>query len=500
MKASWSTTHGRPGLRPSLSLLVATVVLAQSCGGNHRTSGGKDAPAARANGPHIALLVVDTLRRDHLGVYGYERPTSPGIDRWARGALVFDAAYTPVAFTAPAVMSLLTGLYPERHRVRMVFQRLPTASVTLPQYLKQAGYHTAAIVSNMVLTDEATGLGSRFDYFDDYVDQPVRWSGTRERPAFERTAERTTDAALAWLGKAKTLGKPLFVWVHYMDPHGPYTPPDRPFTHRRSVPIDPKRVPAYNRAPGVTDGGDFLDRYDGEIAYTDRAVTRFLEAWERAVGPGQSVVVLTADHGETLMEPGREQWFTHGFNVWQEQARVPLMLAGAGVSAGRRAEPASLLDVVPTLLQAAGRRAPAGLDGLSLLAAGDPERELLIQGMGSTRGRQFRALIKGGRKWVLYSEGGVEQAVARRIFDLASDPGEQRPASWDGSTEDGAPRILLTALKNDPDPSGLPAKEGLLVGRRLTAAKSHPEQGLPVVSRDVDPETLERLRALGYVQ
>jgi arylsulfatase A-like enzyme len=489
--------RGGRGLRGVASLLLGAASL--SCGRDSQGE-GPVAPPTRAAPPSIALLVVDTLRRDHLGAYGYERATTPGIDRWSTRGLVFDSAYTPVPFTAPAVMSLLTGLYPEHHRVRMVFQRIPPQSLTLPQYLKQAGYHTAAVVSNMVLTDEATGLGGRFDYFDDYVDEPVRWSGTRERPAFERTAERTTDAALAWLGKAKALGRPLFIWVHYMDPHGPYTPPAQPFRHDKPVPMDPKRVPLYNRTPGVTDGAEVVDRYDGEIAHTDRAVARFIEAWERAVAPGRSVVVLTADHGETLMEPGREQWFTHGFNVWQEQARVPLVLAGDGIPPGRRTEPVSLLDVVPTLLEVAGRRGAPGLDGRSLLGAPDAGRELLIEGMGRTRGNQFRALVKGSQKWVLYSEGGVEHPASRRLFDLEKDPQEQRPAPWPGPAATAGPPTLLAAFRNDPDPSGLPAKDSLLVGRRLTDAKAQPDEGLPVVSPDVDPETLERLRALGYVQ
>jgi arylsulfatase A-like enzyme len=480
-----------------VALVLGISVL--SCGrGPER--GAAAAHAARPAPPSIALVVVDTLRRDHVSAYGYGRATTPGIDRWFGRGLVFDSAYTPVPFTAPAVMSLLTGLYPEHHRVRMVFQRLPPDRLTLPQYLKRAGYHTAAVVSNMVLTDEATGLGGRFDYFDDYVEEAVRWSGARERPSFERTAEATTDAALTWLGKAKGLGRPLFVWVHYMDPHGPYTPPTQPFRHDKPVPIDPKRVPVYNRPPGLTDGAELVDRYDGEIAHTDHAVARFLEAWEREVGREHSVVVLTADHGETLMEPGREQWFTHGFNVWQEQALVPLLLAGAGVPPGRRAEPVSLLDVVPTLLGIAGLPAARGLDGRPLLAAGDPGRDLLIEGMGRTRGMQFRSLVKGAQKWVIYSEGGLEQPAARRVFDLERDPQEHRPGPWPGPDAGGPPTTLLAALRNDPDPSGVPAKESILVGRRLETAKARPDGGLPVVSQDVDAETLERLRALGYVQ
>ena len=119
--------------------------------------------------------------------------------------------------------------------------------------------------------------------------------------------------------------------------------------------------------------------------------------------------------------------------------------------------------------------------------------------MGRKRGKQFRALVKGTQKWVLYSEDGVEQPAARRLFDLERDPEEQRPAAWPGPATAGPPS-LLAAFRNDPDPSGLPAKASILAGRVLSAAKSPPDGGLPVVSPDVDPETLERLRALGYVQ
>jgi arylsulfatase A-like enzyme len=250
----------------------------------------------------------------------------------------------------------------------------------------------------------------------------------------------------------------------------------------------------------VTDAAEFVDRYDGEIAHTDRAVARLLEAWQREVGLERSVVAFTADHGETLMEPGRELSFTHGFGVWEEQARVPLMLLGKGIPAGRRAQPVSLLDVVPTLLATAGLPAAPGLDGRSLLADPPAGRELLIEGMGRSRGKQFRALLKGARKWVIYSEQRNEQVQARRLYDLAHDPQEQHPSSWPAQDSEDTLPALFTALRGDPDPSGLPAKEGVVLGHRLDAAKVRPSEGLPVVAKDVDPETLERLRALGYVQ
>jgi arylsulfatase A-like enzyme len=455
------------------------------------------APAPKAR-PDILLVVVDTLRADRLGLLGARRPTTPALDARLRDGLVFEHATTPVPFTSPAVMSLLTGRYPQHHRVRLIFQRLAPEVPTLPEALAALGYRTAAVVSNMVITDEATGLGSRFGYYDDYVDEPVRWAGTSERPDFERDAARTTDAALAWLERAALRPGPRFFYLHYMDPHAPYTPPANgaaDFRHPRPAPVDLKRLATASRLAGVTDGLEYVDRYDEEVAFADREIGRFLDAYDRALGLDKAVVVFTADHGETLLEPGRQRLFAHGFGVWEEQVRVPLVLRAPGVAAGRRADPVSLLDVLPTLLELAGGPPLAGTDGRSLLAAPEPSRELLFEGSGERRGDQIRAVERAGHKWVITTQGGRELPGGRLYFDLGADALEASPLAWAG---DSAPASLLQFFSADPDPSGLPAREAILLGRRLSTAKIRPE-GLPVVGSGADEEARKKLEALGYL-
>lgn len=191
--------------------------------------------------PDILLISVDTLRPDHLSLYGYARPTSPAIDRFFGEAEIYEAAYSAEANTSPSVVSMLTGLYPARHRLRLFYQRISPDVHVLSDYLSAAGYQTAAVVSNVVLTAEAIGLSTRFDHYDDFVDE-------REQrlDVFERRASRTSDAAIAWLDEARDPDRPHLLWVHYIDPHGPYAAPDASgaprFSSDERRPLDTKRI------------------------------------------------------------------------------------------------------------------------------------------------------------------------------------------------------------------------------------------------------------------
>jgi len=195
------------------------------------------------------LITVDTLRADHLGMYGYSRDTSPNIDRWFADSRVYQRAYATEAATAPSVASILTGRLPQHHRVRLFYQLLGREIPALPDILAGAGYQTAAVVSNLVLTDEAMGMASRFDSYDDFVDEPEP-----SREVWERNARRTSDAAIGWLDDQRDPARPSFLWVHYMDPHGPYqAPEDRStnFEHDRPLPFVTRRSegPATTRRP-----------------------------------------------------------------------------------------------------------------------------------------------------------------------------------------------------------------------------------------------------------
>ena len=298
--------------------LLAWVGLA-ACGGG---------PAGRPG--DILLITIDTLRADHVGLYGYERDTTPNLDRWFESAAIFERAYSTEASTSPSITSILTGKLPQEHGVRLFFQLLPAGLELVTDRLPDA-YQTAAIVSNMVLTDEAIGLGSHFDHYDDRVDQRES-----KRRIFERNARGTTDAALAWLAAERDPRRPMFLWVHYVDPHGPYRPPedwDVRFTHEGSHPIGDQYIPPYGRIEGVDDALAYVDLYDAEIAYTDFHVDRLLEGYARNHDVESALIVLTSDHGESMME--HERWFAHTYHVYEEIACVPLMVRGPGVEPGR---------------------------------------------------------------------------------------------------------------------------------------------------------------------
>jgi arylsulfatase len=396
----------------------------------------------------ILLITIDTLRADHLGLYGYGRATSPEIDRiFARGA-IFEHAYATSAYTSASVASLLTGRLPQDHGVRLFDQIFPGDLVLLSGLL--SGYQTAAFVSTRILSNDATGMAKRFEYFDDHIERRED-VGLRERPAGP-----TTDAVLAWLRTSRDPTRPLFLWVHYKDPHAPYRPPDgesRGFHHQAPSHLDPARVPLQARIEGVEDPIEYIDRYDEEIAYTDAQVGRLLDGYAALRPLDDALLIFTADHGETLVE--RRLWFSHAYHVFEEIVRVPLLLRGPGVVGGRHAGLSSGIDIAPTILRFAGKSAGEGFDGMDLRAPQriPSQRTIFVESAPAATGHQWRAALRGDHKWVLKVRAdGVRE---RRFYDLAADPAERRPAAW--VDDDATAHTLLRLVESDPDPAGRPA-------------------------------------------
>ena len=432
----------------------------------------------------ILLITVDTLRPDHLGLYGYERDTSPEIDRWFAGAAIFERAYTTNAHTPPSVVSILTGQLPQEHGVRLFYQLLPDGVLLIPDRLPD-GYQTAGFVSNVTLTEEALGIASHFDHFDDRVDEKEPY-----RRIYERGARRTTNAALLWLAEQRDPERALFLWVHYIDPHGPYLPPADAvgsFRHEGQVPVENERILDYQREKGVEDALDYVDRYDEEIAYADAQIGRLLDGYAQRHDPEAALIIFSADHGESMIE--HERWFTHGYQVYEEIIRVPLMIRGPGVEGGRRQGLVSLIDLMPTILEFAGASAP-GLAGRPLQRGADHDpRDRTVFAEGGGGHTLLRAAIQGERKWVTRVGAGKRWPTQHEFFDLASDPGETAPRRWDPDESAEGGRELLGLIERDPDPGGRP--ESLRKGVKITAPKVAPR---------ADQEAIERLRALGYVE
>jgi len=451
---------------------AALLALLLACGGTPKRPGD------------ILLITVDTLRPDHLGLYGYERATSPTIDRWFVDAAIFEGAYTTNAHTPPSVVSILTGQLPQEHGVRLFYQLLPRGVLLIPDRLPDS-YRTAAFVSNVVLTEEALGIASHFDHFDDRVDEKEP-----HRRVYERNARRTTNAVLLWLAEHRDPECPLFLWVHYNDPHGPYRPPSDAvvsFQHEGRVPVRNKRILRYQREKGVADALDYVDRYDEEIAYVDAQIGRLLDGYAQRHDPAAALMIFTADHGESMIE--HERWFTHGYQVYEEIIRIPLVIRGPGVGRGRRQGVVSTIDLMPTILQFAGASAP-GLEGRPLLRGLEQESsDRIVFAEGGPDLTLLRAAIQGDRKWVTRVRVGKREPTQHEFFDLANDPGEKAPQEWAPAEPAEGALELLGLIERDPAPGGRP--ESLRKGVQLTAPKVAPR---------ADQEVIERLRALGYVE
>ena len=292
--------------------------------------------AERAN---VLLVSIDTLRADRTG-----GPLTPALNALASRGARFVNARSPVPLTLPAHASLMTGLLPPHHGVRMNgVHRLSPDVPTLATALHQAGYQTGAVIGAYVL-DRRFGLAQGFDSYDAEIPRREEIAGELEA---ERRGEIVADRAIAWLNSSRE-GAPFFLWVHLYDPHAPYEPPQ----------------PWLGRAGGQP--------YDGEVAYADAQLGRVLDAIGARGLADRTLVVVAGDHGESLGDHGEP---THGLLVYDPAVRIPLVIAGPGVPRALRSDAASLVDIVPTLTRFSGSRRPAAwTDGTSWHRRRKPSR------------------------------------------------------------------------------------------------------------------------------
>lgn len=410
---------------------------------------GDPAPVAHAR--RVVLITCDTLRADRLGVYGYPRGTSPEVDRFARDAVVFDEAYCVAPWTGPSLSSLLTGRMPEEIGVsRGNKYYMPGAVETLPEVLSGADIATAAVVSNWVLRRTAPGRGDVgvAQGFADFDDEMKTEQANRD--SFERLAPDTTDAAIRWLEKKKQAGTDrFFLWVHYQDPHGPYTPPaeiartfERPLTDEPELPFGENnsgrnQIPKYQQVPGQQHPESYRIRYDGEVRTFDQGFGRLVE-WLRQSGWfDDALIVFSADHGESLGEHG--DYFCHGENLNREVVRVPLVvhfpkgaprpIARAAGGYQRFAPIVGHLDLWPTIIAAFGLQ-PIENRGVSLFNERLPPGRIMPQSYGALDGPTYWRGISDGRYRVI-----AEDQKPVRMYDIVIDPDEMNDiASSHGPT------------------------------------------------------------------
>ena len=301
--------------------------------------------------PNIILISVDTLRPDHLACYGYPKNTSPNIDNFAAESLVFEKCFSHAPLTSASLSSLLSGFLP--HETKVTNKSVLSEKVQmLPEILRPHGYKTAAVVSNYVLRKNR-GWEQGFDVYDAEMKQ-------RElnRNMQEKIAEHATNGAIKLLKRFRK--KQLFMWIHYQDPHGPYTPP-KPFSSLFLSPREKPRnlrmnttgsgrggIPAYQKLGANKNFNYYVSQYNGEIRYLDKHFGRLIESLKDMGLYNDTFIIFTSDHGEGMGE--HNYYFAHGENLYNIMTHVPLIIRYGTQLAGRRTDNVQHIDIVPTIL------------------------------------------------------------------------------------------------------------------------------------------------------
>lgn len=371
----------------------------------------------------IVLLSLDTLRSDHLGCYGYARPTSPRLDALAKESVLFEHARTPVPWTTPAHMTMLTSLEPDVHKV--THTALAEVRFTGPERLRDVGYATGGFVN-------ATALDHRFGF-------------TRGFDAYEYTERKSGAAAvnqkaLDWLTSvtAKDPAKPFFLFVHYYVVHNPYDPPPEfraPFVKEyRPEDVTRTEIGPYHGpvSYGEAERRSMIDLYDGGVRYGDDAAGALLDGLARLGVLDRTAFFVTSDHGEGFGEHGT---LHHGRRLYEELVRVPMSIRGPGLPERKIVDGSvSTADLLPTLLELAGLPIPKGVDGRSMRSVidGGPGRPVYSEerrtrfetglpvddDLLAVRDERFSWIGKRDRK---------TGSVSEEAFDRSIDPGETSP-------------------------------------------------------------------------
>jgi arylsulfatase A-like enzyme len=404
---------------------------------------------------NLILITIDALRRDRLGLYGYDAPTSRALDALARESLVYDTAYSHASWTPPSHASLLTGKLPPEHGLRDLFVgRLSEREVTLAEVLRQGGVATAAFVSAVPLRREV-GLDQGFDVYDDA-------ELTAESSRTERGADETTDVAIAWM--KDHAGRRFFVWIHYFDPHTPYEEQEG---------YDAAAEEAGVRVPPKGSMLRWKHKYDAEIYFVDGQIGRLVEFLHEMDLRDDTGLIVTSDHGEYM---GERKLLGHS-GVYETVLRVPLIVFDPrrAQQPGRVPDVVRHIDVFPTVLSLLGASVPP-----------TPNAEILPP-YGTTEGDRPRPVYAEHTKTGSYG--------------LREGPWKLVTRGW---AADGQPEhVELYNLDEDPEEhvdlsADHPERRTAMLDRLATERVARPDT--ETVHQRPDESTAEKLRALGYTE
>ncbi|MCW5893541.1 MAG: sulfatase-like hydrolase/transferase [bacterium] len=498
--------------QPGGGLVALLVVLlgAGGVGAARGFTGGPEAPqnaATLASGsrPNIVLVLIDTLRADHLGTYGYSRPTSPNIDAFAADAVLFEQAFSQSSWTKPAMASLLTGHYPSMHQTNLEQQKLPESETIVTQLLRDQGYRTAVLSGNPWITPDY-GFGRGVDHFYSIYDERFarvtlfmnalkrisKQTGGRnwiynkvkllvqgELSTTARDEVLTTEAS-RWLDANHD--RPFYMHVHYMSPHHPYDPPppyDKWVPDKSAKPVTYYPKKSYfpfdeGQAIPEAQREDMIARYDGDILFVDTVFQKLLGKLKSLGILDDTIVIVVADHGEEFYE--HKNW-GHGQGLYNELIHVPLIIRyPKAFQPSRIGTPVMSVDILPTVLELASAPPKPTAAGRSLvpLAKGDtvprnPQAfSELIYRFGATR-----SVVDDKHKLIHKQQ---DQRVASELYDLSTDYPEQKDLVAQDATEAAKLQSQMTDTLKWAD------------AHKATAAEAK-----------IDDEMGKRLKALGYL-
>ena len=437
----------------------------------------------------IVLVTIATLRADHVGFEGYPLPITPFLDSLAERGVVFGQAMAQAPTTGPSHASIFTGLYPIQHRVQANGQKLDPVFVTLAEALSEGGFRTAAFVS----TNAHFKWGALGQGFDVYDEQPlIDESGDKNRRRKYRPAGETIDAAIEWLAGQEADEK-LFLWIHVYDPHKPLQPPEefldevRQLSRKLGVEELKDHLRAAHGDPDRRRMFKDIQRYDAEILYVDRQLHRLYEALAKP--RSNDLWIVTSDHGQGLNS--HDGWMGHARQIYEVQMRVPLLFFSTrgGLSPARVDNSlVEHVDLVPTVAELANLNFEQKLgevQGVSLVPYLTRETSRDTKGFSLAQNSWYRRWKKGRANQsrpklslrTLESKYISNEGDEDEFYDLRADPNERNNLIH--SSEHAAERDRM--------------KSSLL---RLVESL----ENLEIDPESVDDETLERLRALGYLQ
>jgi len=422
--------------------------------------------------PNVLLIVIDTLRADHLGCYGYEKTTSPQIDRFSKTGVQFQNVYCQMPTTGPSHAAIFTSRYPRNHGVLKNGWILPNTYQTIAETLKKNYYTTSAIVSSFVLSSKF-GYSQGFDNYDDEISKegsiPHSKLGEEHKVTeeSEQRADITTRKAVNWIRKNRD--DKFFLWVHYYDPHWPYEPPKsyvKDFLKKNM-----------NRNEKI------VANYDGEIRFVDDEVGKLLNAVKSLELDSNTLIIIMSDHGEGL---GQHGWMRHGMFLYDEQCRIPLIMKFPNVIPEnlRINNFIEAIDVAPSILDLLGLESEKGFIGKSFLPMFQGEKPFPFNPVFLER-RHYKA-----GKWGDVEIRGNKFAVREKNFKYIWAPEKDTKELY---KIDDDPKELYNVVKEYPNVADK-------LEQMIILWKKEQEAGKKILEQSIDQKSLDNLQSLGYIE